>query len=162
MKAQSYANWQDIFHSAYPVLATAGIFVAASLLLDMQVIDLRLEAIVETDPAKVIEPMSTGAFVAFNAAFGQFLAAMSGLAMALTKSLAVIPMFERLQPIVGAKAEVADSGRFAQALRGSIELSHVSFRYAPDGHWFWDDLSLSIRENEFVAVVGASAAENPP
>ena len=156
--SQSYANWQDIFHTAYPALATGMIFVAASMLLKMEATDLQLEALVKAGGDIARPPMSTGDFVAFNTAFGQFLAAMTGLATALTRSLTIIPLFERLRPVVEAAPEVSDEDKIAETLRGNIELSHVSFRYDPAGPLVLDDLSLSINENEFVAIVGASGS----
>ncbi len=158
VRAQSFANWQEVFHNTYPVLATAVIFAAASLLLEMEATDIQLEGMVEANPDDIRQAMSTGEFVAFNTAFGQFLAAMTGLATALTKSLAVVPLFERLQPIVQAEPEVADRNKIAETLRGGIELSHVSFRYDPAGELVLDDLSITIEENEFVAVVGPSGS----
>lgn len=156
--AQSYANWQDIFHAAFPALATGAIFVAASVLLKMEATDLQLEALVKTDPGTARPPMSTGDFVAFNTAFGQFLAAMTGLATALTRSLTVVPLFERLRPVVEAEPEVLDDDKVSETLRGNVEFSHVSFRYDPAGPLVLDDLSLSIDENEFVAIVGPSGS----
>tara|TARA_R110001592_G_scaffold361214_1_gene671314 strand:- start:8050 stop:11013 length:2964 start_codon:yes stop_codon:yes gene_type:complete len=154
--SQSYANWQDVFHAAYPAFATGVIFVAASMLLKMEATDLQLEALVKSGENTARLPMSTGDFVAFNTAFGQFLAAMTGLATALTRSLTVIPLFERLRPVVETAPEVADDDKAAETLRGRIEFSHVSFRYDTAGPLVLDDLSLSISENEFVAIVGPS------
>jgi NHLM bacteriocin system ABC transporter ATP-binding protein len=158
VSAQTYANMQDIFHAAFPAVATAVIFVAASKLFALEVTDMQIEALVKTDAAGGGSPMSTGDFVAFNTAFGQFLAAMTGLATALTRSLTVVPMFERLRPVVEAEPEVSADDKNAETLRGNIELSHVSFRYDPTGPLVLDDLSLSINENEFVAIVGPSGS----
>lgn len=39
-------------------------------------------------------------------------------------------------------------------LNGSIELSNISFQYSPDGPKIIDNLSLKIRPNQYVAIVG--------
>src|SRR5690606_9651633 len=41
-------------------------------------------------------------------------------------------------------------------LSGAIEFSRISFRYSDDGPLVLDDVSLSARAGEFVAIVGAS------
>lgn len=158
VSAQAFANMQDIFHATFPVLATAVIFAAASAFLENDAVDMQLQALVDTDQDGKPVAMSTGNFVAFNTAFGQFLAAMTALVTALTQSLAAIPIFQRLQPIIEEPVEVAVTDKSAQRLRGGIEFSHVSFRYDADGPLVLDDFSLTIEPNEFVAVVGPSGS----
>ena len=158
VSAQVFANMQDIFHATFPVLATAVIFAAASAFLKNDALDMELQALVDSDQDGELVAMSTGAFVAFNTAFGQFLAAMTALATALTQSLAAIPIFQRLQPIIEEPLEVADTDKSAQRLRGGVEFSHMSFRYEADGPLVLDDFSLAIEPNEFVAIVGPSGS----
>lgn len=158
VSAQAFANMQEIFHATFPVLATAVIFAAASAFLKNDVVDMQLQALVDTDQDGKPVAMSAGDFVAFNTAFGQFLAAMTALATALTQSLAAVPIFQRLQPIIEEPLEVAVTDKSAQRLRGGIEFSHVSFRYDADGPLVLDDFSLTIEPNEFVAVVGPSGS----
>ena len=40
------------------------------------------------------------------------------------------------------------------SITGSIELSHVTFRYDKEGHKILDDLSLTIPARQYVAIVG--------
>lgn len=158
VSAQRFANLQDIFHATFPMLATAVVFAMASFLLKGEVTDLELKALVTTDQASKSVLMSTGDFVAFNTAFGQFLAAMTALAMALTRSLLAVPVFQRLKPIIEEEPEVTETDKSAQRLRGGIEFSHVVFRYNRDGPLILDDFSLTIEPNEFVAIVGPSGS----
>ena len=156
--AQRFANLQDIFHATFPVLATAVIFAAASVLLKNDASELQLQALVTNDPGEKPAPMSTGDFVACNTAFGQFLAAMTTLATALTQSLTAVPVFQRLRPIIEEPMEGAVANNTAPPLRGGIEFSHLSFRYDPGGPPVLDDFSLAIEPNEFVAIVGPSGS----
>ena len=39
-------------------------------------------------------------------------------------------------------------------LSGGVELSHVSFRYVPDGPLILDNVSLKVRPGQYVAIVG--------
>jgi len=158
VRAQYFANLQDIFHATFPILATAVIFAVASFLLKREATDLQLQALVATDPSTKSLPMSTGDFVAFNTAFGQFLAAMTTLAASVTRSLSALPIFERLRPIVEATQEVSTTDKSAQRLHGGIEFSRLSFRYEANGPLILDDFSLAVEPNEFVAIVGPSGS----
>ena len=158
VRAQSFANMQDIFHAVFPVLAMAVIFAAASAFLKNDAMDMQLQALVDTGAESKPMAMSTGDFVAFNTAFGQFVAAMTALAMSLTQSLAAVPIFQRLQPIIEAVPETDAADKAAHRLRGGIEFSHLSFRYVADGPLVLDDFSLTIEPNEFVAIVGPSGS----
>jgi NHLM bacteriocin system ABC transporter ATP-binding protein len=124
--------------------------VVASTVLFMAVMNAR------TSQAPGAQGLSTGDFIAFTTAFGLFLAAMQALGDASLRLLEIVPLYERLQPILQSAPEV-DAARVPPgALTGTIELSHVSFRYSDEGPWILRDVSLQIRPGEFVAFVGDS------
>ncbi len=100
--------------------------------------------------------LTTGEFIAFNAAYGLFLAAMQAMGDASLNLLRVVPIYERFKPILEAVPEVDATKAFPGRLQGKIELSHVSFRYDADGPWIIRDVSLTINPGEFVAFVGSS------
>ena len=50
--------------------------------------------------------LSTGDFIAFTTAFGLFLAAMQALGDASLRLLEIVPLYERLQPILQTAPEV--------------------------------------------------------
>jgi ATP-binding cassette subfamily C protein len=100
--------------------------------------------------------LSTGAFLAFNAAFGQFLAAMLGLTTTLISILSIVPIYERARPLLQTAPEVDQAKANPGELSGGIEISHVSFRYQGDRPLILDDVSLQIKPGEFVAIVGPS------
>lgn len=158
VRARTVANWQDLFQTVFPVLAIAVIFATTAWLQKQDVIATRLTALVTGDSGRSIVGMSTGDFIAFYAAFGQFLAAMTSLATALTQSLAIVPMLERLAPIIEVEPEVELADKVVQSLRGGIEVKQVDFRYDTGGRLILKGLSLEIEPNEFVAVVGPSGS----
>jgi len=97
-------------------------------------------------------------FVAFNAAFGQFLSAALALAGVVPALRTLGPLYERARPILQALPE--DQGRTADpgVLRGDVELNNIVFRYAADGPTILDGVSLRARPGEFIAIVGPSGA----
>ncbi|MHC5739344.1 NHLP bacteriocin export ABC transporter permease/ATPase subunit [Nostoc sp.] len=102
--------------------------------------------------------LSTGVFLAFNAAFGTFIGGATSLSSTIIDVLQVVPLWERAQPILESKPEVdsekADPGR----LSGRVVVDHVIFRYRDDGPLTLDDVSIHAEAGEFIAFVGASGS----
>ena len=97
-------------------------------------------------------------FLSFNAAFAQFVASMVAMTAAWTTAVSVIPMFERVEPVMAAEPETADAAIDPGELTGDIEFSNVFFRYLPEVPNAIDGVSFHIRAGEFVAFVGASGS----
>lgn len=95
-------------------------------------------------------------FLSFNAAFGQLVAAVLRLTQAATTIVGVIPMLERVRPIVEARPESATDGVDPGDIKGDIEFANVCFRYSPESSPAVDNLSFRIRQGEYVAFVGPS------
>ena len=61
---------------------------------------------------------------------------------------------EMAEPILKAEPEVAVEKKAVSQLSGSIEMSHISFRYEANAPYVLNDLSLKVRAGEYVAIVG--------
>ena len=95
-------------------------------------------------------------FISFNAAFGQITGAVIGLTTAATTVMGIIPLLERVQPILDTRPETAAGGIDPGDLKGDIEFAGVTFRYAPDSPNVIDGVSFRIRQGDYVAIVGPS------
>lgn len=137
-RAQSVANYLGTFMAAVPVISSLAVFAAVSLFRE--------------------EPISLGVFLAFNAAFVQIIAAAVAMSGTIGSILEIVPLFERAQPILTTPPESHRVQRDPGELTGDIEISHVSFRYQPDSPSVLNDVTISIRPGEFVALVGPSGA----
>jgi NHLM bacteriocin system ABC transporter ATP-binding protein len=102
--------------------------------------------------------MNSAWFLAYYSSLGVFAVALISLCSASLELWTVIPMWERLQPILSARTETDPGYLHPGCLSGAIELSHISFRYSPESRQVLDDLSLKIRPGEFVAIVGSSGS----
>jgi len=131
-----------VFTSAFPVLSSAVIFYAMSSLVG--------------DPQRL--SLSTGSFLAFNAAFTQFEFAVLALSSALISALHIVPLYERAKPILQALPEVDVTKDYPGELSGNIEVRHVNFRYRPDSPIILRDVSLKFASGRFVALVGPSGS----
>lgn len=142
LKARFYAS-QISFASVTALVAAAPAVGTLLLIVGASTIDTKLQS---------------GTFLAFNTAFLQALAAVTGLTSLATFLAQAVPLYEKTRPILAAEREStevrADPGR----LNGLIEVSHVSLRYSQDGPLVLDDVSFTVEPGEFVAFVGPSGA----
>ncbi len=130
------------FTSGFAVLSSLGIFATLYYL---------------TSSAEGATPaFSSGTFIAFNAAFGAFVAALQGLSDASMSLLKAVPTFERLKPILDTAPESDETKIAPGKLRGEITISHLHFRYTPEMPWVIKDISFTIKPGQMVAFVGSS------
>jgi len=102
--------------------------------------------------------ITTGQFLAFNAAFGTFMT--SGMALMSTgiELLALIPTWERARPVLDAEPEAHCDMPDPGELTGRLEVSKLTFQYGPDTPPVLQDVSLHAEPGETIAVVGPSGA----
>ena len=105
-----------------------------------------------------IPQLTTGTFMAFLGAYSSFQSAFLGVAGSLLQIRDLIPLSKRIKPILEAKPEIELSKPNAGKLEGNIEISHLNFRYENDTPLVLNDVSMSIKKGEFVAIVGTSGA----
>ncbi|MEO0887778.1 MAG: NHLP bacteriocin export ABC transporter permease/ATPase subunit [Cyanobacteria bacterium J06648_10] len=132
----------DVFNTAMPTLTAIGLFAIATTLVSSSGMD----------------GLSSGTFLAFNAAFAIFISGATSLSQTVIEVLEVVPLWQRSHPILAAIPETdihkADPGR----LTGRICLDHVTFRYREDGPLILDDVTVEANPGEFIALVGPSGS----
>ena len=99
--------------------------------------------------------LSTGAFMAFNSAFGSF----SGILMqTIANALEVYklrPMLERFMPVIETAPEDDGKGKIPERFNGAVSVNNVCFSY--DGVVnVLNGISIDIKPGEYVGIVGAS------
>jgi ABC-type bacteriocin/lantibiotic exporter with double-glycine peptidase domain len=142
MRARRVSNGLTVFNSAFPVISLAVVFSYAAHLMGQP----------------LLRGFTTGAFLAFSAAFIQFQSAALQLSSTIGSVLGIVPLFERAAPIFETLPEVDDGKRHPGELTGLLEISHLNFRYGPDMPLVLHDLSFSVKPGEFVAIVGPSGS----
>ncbi len=142
MSTQRLEDAVSVFNTAVPTITAVGLFWLASTLVN---------------PTQDTG-FSTGAFLAFSAAFAIFISGATSLSLTLIEVLGVIPLWQRSQPILTAEPEVtlqkADPGK----LTGRICLDRVTFRYREDGPLILDNVTVEANPGEFIALVGPSGS----
>ena len=103
-----------------------------------------------------VEVMSMGRFLAFNVAFGAFMGGVASITSTLVDIMDSLAKRELCRPILEQKTELdatkIDPGR----MHGEVEVKDLKFRYHADGPYVLQDLSIVIRQGQFVALVGPS------
>lgn len=132
--ARRVQNLLSTFNAAFPIACSAAIF-----------------ALVGSMPRDTI---SITTFLAFFTAFTLLINStlqFTGVAITAT---GVLPMLERLRPILDSQPESSGGRLDPGDLSGRVALSRVSFRYGDDGPLVLDDVSFTAEPGEFVALVG--------
>ncbi|MDE3195134.1 MAG: NHLP bacteriocin export ABC transporter permease/ATPase subunit, partial [Acidobacteriota bacterium] len=102
--------------------------------------------------------LSTGDFLAFNAAFAQFVASLLALGAGAVTMLKAVPLYSRIRPLFEATPEAGEDRADPGEIMGSVEASHLAFRYSDDTPMVLRDISFAVRPGEFVAFAGASGS----
>ncbi len=84
-------------------------------------------------------------------------AAIAGLGRSFEAIAATVPGYEQIKPVLQALPEPGAHSSAQITLRGEVRFDHVSFRYQPDTPLI-EDVSISARAGEFIAVVGESGS----
>ncbi|WP_037775427.1 NHLP bacteriocin export ABC transporter permease/ATPase subunit, partial [Streptomyces pristinaespiralis] len=100
--------------------------------------------------------MSAAEFLTFSTAVTMLLTSVTQVTGVLVSAAAALPMFEQVRPILDEATEVRGASAQPGTLSGAIEARKLTFRYADDGPPVLDDVSLQVRQGEFVAIVGPS------
>ena len=115
-------------------------------------------AMVEGEEGGTANPFALADFLSFHAAFGQFMGGMVGLTATWATVVAVLPLFERVMPIIEAQPESVSGGTVLPGVSGRIEFEHVTFRYPSAERDTLRNVTFHIRPGEYVAFVGPSGA----
>jgi len=139
-------NAVQVFTAAFPVTASLALFAMLVMLQG------------DATAAGEEPPISTGEFIAFNAAFGTFLSSMLQLSTASLQIFQTMPVYERFKPVIQTEPEIDEAKSYPGELNGEIEIYHCNFRYQEDGPLILKNVSINIKPGEFVAFVGPSGS----
>jgi NHLM bacteriocin system ABC transporter ATP-binding protein len=102
--------------------------------------------------------VSIPVFLSFFTAFNLLIASSLQFTSAAVTAMGVVPMLEKLRPLLEQLPEVDDTKADPGDLSGRLGLSHVTFRYGTDGPPVLSDVTLTVEPGEFVALVGPSGS----
>lgn len=144
-KSGNYQNFVEVFKGAYPLLTS--IFFFGFIYYSLMNATSTSEGLI-----------SVGVFMAFISAFNQFLGDCLNMSMSLISSLNIVPLYERLKPILEEEPESSLGSADPGELCGELEFNSVSFRYEAEQPLVLTDVSFKIEPGEMVAFVGPSGS----
>jgi len=106
----------------------------------------------------LLVPFTIGDFIAFNSAYLSFQSALVAAFMVAIPVMSIKPALELLDPILEAETEDYSDKKDVGKLTGDIEISHLNFKYKDSEKLILKDLNLTIKEGQFVAIVGGSGS----
>jgi ATP-binding cassette subfamily C protein len=142
LQSRRLSNALTVFISVFPIVGLMSIFY--------------YNAYIMAQPGA--KPLTTGEFLAFLAAFTQFMTAALMMSSSVISVLNIVPLYERAQPIFHTLPEVSAAKSSPGNLKGDIEISHVTFRYKSNTPPVLRDASMRIEPGRFVAFVGPSGS----
>lgn len=100
--------------------------------------------------------ITMGQFVAFNTAFGAFSAAILAWMNGMIQISQLKPTYARIRAVFEERPEDSSAQDIPDTLSGALSLDHVSFSYGDGERKILKDLTLRIREGEYLGIVGPS------
>ena len=146
-----FAKWLDLYAEGAELVYNPPTLVKVSSVLTLAVSLLSNVLLYGLAVKNSVAPAS---WFAFSAAYGALMGAFTALANTAASAAKIQPILENAEPILSAVPETGEGKELVTALRGSVELDHVSFRYSSDTPYILKDLSLKIRPGDYVALVG--------
>lgn len=148
---RAFARWGDTFAEAVRYVYDPPLFLKISSVITLAV---SLLGTIVMYAAAIRSGVSVAQYYAFNSAYGMvnsaFLA-LSGIAAGIAN---IKPTMEMAKPIMEAEPEASEERDVITSLSGRIEINNVIFHYPDDDRKILDDLSLTIRPGQYVAIVG--------
>ncbi|HQZ87169.1 MAG TPA: NHLP bacteriocin export ABC transporter permease/ATPase subunit [Gammaproteobacteria bacterium] len=102
--------------------------------------------------------LSFGDFIAFSVAFGQFFSALLSMAAVVNRAMMIVPLYERVKPILQTIPEIENYGIDPGSLKGKISIQNVNFKYAEDLPLILENISIEVPAGSFIALIGPTGS----
>ena len=98
--------------------------------------------------------VDVGNYMAFTTSYGVLSAAFASVVQMVGVIFTIQPIYDMARPILESEVESTQGKKVLTSISGNIKLDHVSFRYTDTSPLVVNDLSLDIKEGEYIAIVG--------
>lgn len=148
-----FSKWGDIYAKQAEPLYNPSFIVKTSGIL-VTIIVLLGNLILYYAEAKqgLSAPIYFGIDVLYSLSVGTFVS-IANMAPVYSR---IYPGLKMLEPILKTMPETKDNSRIIEDIKGKIEFNNVCFKYDDSSTNLFEGLNLSIKPNEYVAIVGKS------
>ena len=98
--------------------------------------------------------ITVSAYFGFMAAYGSVMGAFNAFSNIALSLAQIRPILEMAEPFLNTVPECSESKEIVTEISGNVEMAHVSFKYNENGPYILDDVSLKIKDGDYVAIVG--------
>ena len=98
--------------------------------------------------------ISTSSYVAFLASYGTLTGALFQLTNIVGSATKIRPLQEMIAPIIEEEQENVGKKKMVPSLTGNIKIEHVTFKYEENLPLVLNDISIDIKEGDYLAIVG--------
>lgn len=148
---RAFAKWGKSFAKASKYIYSPPFFLKISSVITLAI---SLIGTIILYSVSVRSGVSVAEYYAFNSAYGMVNSAFLAIAGIAAGIAQLKPMLEMAGPIMKAEPETAEEKKMVTGLSGRIELNNISFKYEDSDRMILDNLSLTIRPGQYVAIVG--------
>ena len=146
-----FAKWLDLYSQGADLTYNPPLFIKINSVITLGI---TLFSNIILYYLAVVSGIGQSSYFAFTTAYGMLsgaFMALSGVALSVAR---IKPILEMAEPFLKTEPETSDNKEIVTSITGSVELDHISFRYAEGLPLVIDDLSLKIKPGEYVAIVG--------
>lgn len=93
-------------------------------------------------------------YMAFTSSYGVLTGAFTSLVSMVGIFTMISPVYNMARPILETEAETTQGKIHLEGVKGNIKLDNVTFKYLESGPLILDNLSLNIKQGEYIAIVG--------
>ena len=148
---RSFAKWLNLYAEGAELIYSKPMFLRANAAISTGI---SLISTIILYYLAVKSGLNPSTYFAFTAAYGSLMGAFTTLAGTAMSAAQIQPILEMAEPFLKTVPETQEKKEIVTSINGSVELSHISFRYDEDSPYILNDLSLKIKPGEYVAIVG--------
>ncbi len=98
--------------------------------------------------------IDVGSYMAFTTSYGVLSGAFASVVEMVGVIFTIQPVYNMARPILESEIENTQNKKVVNSISGNIKVENVSFRYTDTGPLIVNNLSLEIKEGDYIAIVG--------
>ncbi len=98
--------------------------------------------------------IDVGSYMAFTTSYGVLSGAFASVVEMVGVIFTIQPVYNMARPILEGDIENTQNKKVVNSISGNIKVENVSFRYTDTGPLIVNNLSLEIKEGDYIAIVG--------
>jgi len=98
--------------------------------------------------------IDVGSYMAFTTSYGVLSGAFASVVEMVGVIFTIQPVYNMARPILEGDIENTQNKKIVNSISGNIKVENVSFRYTDTGPLIVNNLSLEIKEGDYIAIVG--------